>query len=244
MKEEPKQRLSEGDRESRLAPNIWKSYGGSALFTVVIFVLIVTAHLGLDVERLELETEEVHLYLPPPPPLPAVTRQSHSIVSRTPAPSDLEFPEETDSLSVEPIEHLPLNLLNVSLDSELEPVIYNDFDLRLKLQALNLHPTDRLIIYGRDQVDEKPVRIYTPPFSKSLELLRDSAPGTWDEEIELLVLYHITRKGRPEDIYILESSNSEANRQAVEIISLSRFRPARRNGKPVDVWVQHGMLFE
>lgn len=234
--------MSQFDREMKAMRSSWKSYAGSMLLTFLIFFLIALAQLGLVLDRPETETALMDIYLPPlppappPPPPPAVTRPARSLVSKNPATFDLQFPDEMDSVEKDPIEHLPLEFLKLTFGSEMEPEIYIDFDLRSQLRAVKPNVMDRLIVYDRDQVDENPVRLHAPNYYISLELL--------EERAELLVLYRVTKKGRTEDIHVLESTNEEVNKFALKIISGSRFRPARKNGNPVNIWVQHEMILK
>ncbi len=221
------------DREFYRMRHSWKGYVGSILFTVLTFILIASTRFGLNWVNPETETELMHYYLPPPP---AATKQPLSLVSKDRAAFDIQFPDEKEPIEKQPIETLPLDFLNVSFGSEMDGAINIDFDLRSKLLAVRPDVIDRLVIYERDQVDEKPVRLYAPSLSLSSQLREEGA--------ELLVLYRVTKKGRTEDIHVLDSTNEEVNSVAFTIISRSRFRPARKNGNPVNVWVQHEMIFK
>ena len=94
----------------------------------------------------------------------------------------------------------------------------------------------RMIIYERGEVDEKPVRTYAPSYTMSNDLVKSGA--------RLFVLYRVTVKGRTQDIHILDSDNEEASQHARKIIEHSRFRPAYKEKRAVNVWVQHEMLFQ
>ena len=220
------------DSEFRRMRHSWKSYAGSVLFTVLTFFLIASTRFGLNLVNPETETELMHYYLPPPP---AAAKQPLSLVAKDRAAFDIQFPDEKEPTEKQAIEHLPLDFLNVSFGPEMESAINIDFDLRSKLRAVKPKVIDKLVVYERDQVDEKPVRLYAPSLSIS--------PRLREEGAELLVLYRVTKKGRTEDIHVLDSTNAEVNEVAFNIISRSRFRPARKNGNPVNVWVQHEMIF-
>ena len=133
-------------------------------------------------------------------------------------------------------EEIPLELLNIELN--VEPVAESDIFLSLEGNFRPAKPNivQRLIIYNRDQVDEKPVRLYTQNYSASNEL---QSKGAF-----LLVLYRVTDKGRTENIHILDSNSEEATEIARKIIKSSRFRPAKKNGHTVNVWVEHEMIFK
>ena len=150
---------------------------------------------------------------------------------------DFKIPEEEeDKAEEEPEEKIVLDFLDISFGTGMKPSINIEFDLRAKLRAVKPHILDKLIVYERDQVDEKPVRIYAPSPSLDNDLRKEGA--------ELVVLYRVRKDGKTEDILVLDSTNENANSYARRIIKGSRFRPARKNGVAVNVWVQHLMIFK
>lgn len=94
---------------------------------------------------------------------------------------------------------------------------------------------NRIVIFDRDQVDEIPVWIYGP---------QPRIPGKYDRtDWSVLVLYSISEKGKPENIYVLDSSDPALAAPVKEAIAEWRFRPARKGRKPVKIWVQQPVTY-
>ena len=223
------------EREFKIIGISWKCYAGSILFTLLISFLMASTQFGMNPVSPEKETKTEPIYYLPPPP-PEEYTQVRSVGAKDRATLDIGFPDEKDVLEEEPIEHLPLDYLDVSFSLGVQPEINIDFDLRRKLRAVRPGVMDRMIVYEQDKIDENPVRLFVPKLDFFPELRKEGA--------ELLVLYRVTKQGRTENILVLDSTNEEANKLAVRIISGTRFRPARKDGNPVNIWVQQEMIFK
>ncbi len=222
------------DKEYHSISGSWKSYAGSLVLTGVLFFSIASTRFGLSLFDPETEPELSQFFLPPPP---STTPKPLTLPSKSAESIDFKIPEEEeDETEEEPEEKIHLDFLDISFGAGMKPSINIDFDLRAKLRAVKPQILDKLIVYERDQVDQKPVRIYAPSPSLDNDLRKDGA--------ELVVLYRVKKDGKTEDILVLDSTNEKANSYARRIIKGSRFRPAQKNGVAVNVWVQHLMIFK
>ena len=222
------------DKEYRLINRSWKSYAGSLGLTGLLFFSIASTRFGFSLFDPDTEPELSQFYLPPPP---SPTPKPLTLPSKSAESIDFKIPdEEEDKSEEEPEEKIVLDFLDISFGPGMKPSINVNFDLRAKLRAVKPHILDKLIVYERDQVDERPVRIYAPNPSLDQDLREEGA--------ELVVLYRVKKDGKTEDILLLDSTNEKANPHARRIIKGSRFRPARKNGVAVNVWVQHRMIFK
>ena len=221
------------DKEYNSISGSWRSYAGSLVLTGVLFFSIASTRFGLSLFDPDTEPELSQFFLPPPP---STTPKPLTLPSKSAESMDFKIPEEEDKAEEEPEEKIVLDFLDISFGTGMKPSINIEFDLRAKLRAVKPHILDKLIVYERDQVDEKPVRIYAPSPSLDNDLRKEGA--------ELVVLYRVRKDGKTEDILVLDSTNENANSYARRIIKGSRFRPARKNGVAVNVWVQHLMIFK
>ena len=221
------------DREYGKLSGSWKSYLGSLGLTGLLFFAIASTRFAFDLFEPDEEPELSQYYLPPPP---APTPKPLTLPSRLAEAVDFRvLDEEEDPADEEEEEKIKLEFLDVTFAREEDTPFKIDFDLKAKLRAVKPTVSNRLIIYERDQVDEKPVRIFAPSISMDRELRRQGA--------ELVVLYRVKQDGRTADILVLDSTNEEADEHARKIIKGSRFRPAQKDEEPVSVWVQHLMIF-
>ena len=216
------------EKDFRRHSNSWLSYAGALLVSGLLFFLIGSTRSGIDDYEQAAEAELLYHYLPPPR---AETQKPLPLASRPGANFKFDLPDLEETT-----EQIPLDLLNINLN--LNPVSETDIVLNLEGRFRPQKPNvvTRLIIYNRDEVDEKPVRIYAPSFTTSTRLRREGA--------FLIVLYRVSDAGRTNDIHILDTNNEEASEIAQRIIKGSRFRPAKMDGRAVNVWVQHDMVFE
>jgi hypothetical protein len=215
------------EAEFRRAGNSWLSYSGGLTVTAILFVIIGSTRSGLIQLKPESEADLLFHFLPPPE---AETQKPIPLASQPEANFKFDFPDPVDAR-----EEMPLDRLDVALN--LAPMADADIFLSLESRFKPAKPNlvERFIIYNDDQVDEKPVRIYAMNVSPSHSLKKAGA--------SLYVLYRVTDKGRTENIHILNADNEEATELARRIIASSRFRPAKKDGRAVNVWVQHEMRF-
>jgi len=85
---------------------------------------------------------------------------------------------------------------------------------------------------------EAPVPVDSPAPRYPREALRSGDSGT------VLLRVHVDAEGRPQQVDLVESSHSRAlDRAATDAVRRWRFRPAQRNGQPVEGVVQVPIAF-
>lgn len=209
-----------------------RAHLGSALATAAVFSAI--ASTGIQILKLDPkpQSERPVYYLAPPKEFLEV----RSIATEAPQTidtfsTDLSVDQPEPELTLTPIEvgFRP----GLSSDLELELEMSRDF----KARAPSLGEFDTFTIYDQIEVDERPrIRYALPPRVDNRFL---------GEEVELIVFYYVTAKGRPESVSVLFSSSEDATfgEAAKEAISSWRFKPARKNGNDVPCWIQQSIQF-
>lgn len=209
-----------------------RAHLGSALATAAVFAAI--ASTGIQILKLDAKphNERPVYYLAPPKEYLEV----RSIASEAPKTIDtfsteLAVDQSEPELNLTPIEvgFRP----GISSDLELELEMSRDF----KARAPSLGDFDTFTIYDQIEVDERPrIRYALPP---SIE---NRLRG---EEVEVIVFYYVTAKGRTENVSVLFSSSEDSSygEAAKDAISVWRFKPARKNGEDVPCWIQQAIKF-
>ena len=220
------------DTECRATRMTIRAHMGSALATAAVFSAI--ASTGIQILKLEpkVESERPVYYLAPPKEF-MEARSVAPEVAQTIDTSSMELsiaPSEPE-LTLTPIKVGFRPGISSQLEIELE--MSRDF----KARAPTLGELDAFTIYDQIEVDERPRIRYSPPPEVGFELR--------GEEVEVMMFYYVTAKGRPESISVLYSSSENAayGEAAKEAISTWRFRPARKNGNDVPCWIQQSIKF-
>jgi TonB family protein len=219
------------------------AWGGAAIATTVLFVGI--AATSITSERME---------LPMLPPLSLAPAPGSSLpTERPPAPRQLAANNLADAFKFDPTTtgkppEIPLGQLDVSVFGGSMKFFDANAGLGFDAQGsggislaitLGMQRTfevqkpenpNRIIIFDRDQVDEIPVWLYGP---------QPRIPTQYDRiDWSVLVLYAVSERGKPENIYVLDSSDPALAVPVKEAIAEWRFRPARKGGRAVKIWVQ------
>lgn len=92
-------------------------------------------------------------------------------------------------------------------------------------------------VYEVDEVEVEPRPRNLPELRRALERAYPSHLRDRGTMGQVNVRLRVDRQGMPHDMVITRTSNTEFNRPTLESLALLRFRPARLNGQPVDVWV-------
>lgn len=217
------------DRQLRRSSNSWLVWGGAMGVTVLLFSLIAATSAIVERNPDSVQPKLQFVYIPPPP-LPA------EVEAPPPVSSILEDSLAFDPTEDGPLPEIPLDFLSVNLD----PHVSADFgivgDLRPQLQVDKPEMRERLVVFDRDQVDEKPVWLYGP---------MPRLPSGLDYTLtRALVLYSVSDKGKTDNIYVLESTDEKFIEPVMKAIKDWTFRPARKDGKVVNVWVQQYVEYD
>ncbi len=212
------------DQALRLSSRSWKTFAGSVAMTAVLFLSI--ASTTFVVRRPSREDAPLLSYaFVPPPPLP-ITQQT-----TPPLSSSLAEAFKFDPTTAGPLPDIPLELLDVTLDPFVDPGVAIELDLQRGFTVQKPEAPDRFMIFERNQVDEIPVWLY----GTMVEVPRQLQ----NADSQALVLYTVSDQGRTSNIHVLDSNDPAFSASVREAIKDWRFRPARKGGKPVSVWVQH-----
>ncbi|MGH8019157.1 MAG: energy transducer TonB [Opitutaceae bacterium] len=240
------------ERQLKNCSRSWGAFLGAPAFTVLIFLLIASTSAVMQRPK-DLSEPALALNYVPPTPAP--------LERITPTPLSAKFADilHFDPGMATPVPDIPLDLLDIRLKPSLDPGLAKEVDMQRTYQEaagsweqrgndlgmpFDMHNTfevqkpldlDRVIIFERNQVDEIPVWLYGP---------MPRVPSRLDrKDADALVLYVVSDKGRTSNIYVLDASDSGLIEPVKDAIADWRFRPARKNGKSVRVWVQHPINF-
>ncbi|MEM9157754.1 MAG: energy transducer TonB [Verrucomicrobiota bacterium] len=211
--------------------SIWSHLSGLLITSGLFFLIGTTSGITYTLDDVAEEKKPLY-YIPPPAPVSeheaSTPKSNRSIESLS---IDLAYDEE-------PVE-LALDFINVALDPQVNASLALNMDLDRGFQASrpSVGEFDNVVIFERSEVDEKPRLMYNPEPKVPYRLRGD--------EVVLTMLYFVTEKGRAERISVLDGNtdNPEYHEIAKKSITTWRFRPARRDGKPVNCWVQQIFKF-
>ncbi len=220
------------DIKYRNARNGIRPHIGALLATLVLFVAIASTGRSVGKLKSEAQADKPVYYLAPPKEL-SEARSVTPKTTRTVETFPVEIPSEREAIEIE------LDQLDVSLKATVSSDLSLSFDIERTFQASapDLGGLDDFQIFEKSEVDEKPVI----RFAREPEVpyrLRG-------KKVSVTVFYYVTAKGETDTLSILDSSspNPEYAEAAREAIADWRFRPARKDGRPVACWVQQTIIF-
>jgi TonB family protein len=207
----------------------WQTFLGAPAITLALFLVI--ASTSIVVERPTRRTPPpIEFAYVPPPPAPVLRKQT------PPLSPGLAESFKFDPTTLAPPPDIPLDLLDIRLAPDVDPGLAIALDMERTFEVQKpMDFTQQVVVFERNQVDEIPGWLYGPMPRLPSRLDRKDA--------DALVLYIVSDKGRTENIYILDASDPGLMEPVKEAIADWRFRPARKAGKPVRVWVQHPVNF-
>lgn len=205
---------------------------GSLGLTGLLFTAIASTGISLGELRPTAQEPKPIYYIPPPKEI------SEEQASTPKSARSLDTFSIDVAYEEEPVD-IALNKIDVSLDPDVNASLALSLDIDTTFEAARPQTAnfENVVIYERSEVDEKP-RIAYASEPKVPYHLRG-------EQVELVVFYYITAKGRTDKISVLDSSSDrpEYAELAKGAIKNWRFRPARKDGRPVACWVQQTFRF-
>lgn len=206
----------------------WKAFVGAGVTSAVLFLAI--ASTSIDAIRKEKPEEPVisYVYVPPPP-------VEVKLKNAPPLSSSLAESFKFDPTQAAPPPEIPLDALDIRLNPDIDPGVAVSLDMQRTFEVQKPEDLHQMIIFESDQVDEIPVWLYGP-----MPRVPSSLSHT---DCDVLVLYSISEKGTTDNIFILDSTEPELGVPVKEAVADWRFRPARKDGKPVKIWVQQPVTF-
>lgn len=201
----------------------WKTFFGAPVITLCLFLSIASTTAIIDRPNKEKAPPLTFVYVPPPPPPP-------SVQTTPPLSSSLAESFKFDPTTAVPLPDIPLEFLEIRLDPIVDTGVAVPLEFDRTFQVQNPLEMSPFIIFERSQVDEIPVWLYGP--------MPKLTSGFDRENVDMVVLYTVTDKGRTENVHVLDASKPEMAPALKDAIERWRFRPARKGGTPVRVWVQ------
>ncbi len=218
--------------EYRKSGKSWQAFvGGAALTILVLFVIASTRISSIFPSRPQGEALEIY-YKPPPAP-PAIKQAPLPKSSHSEKSFSFDF-----ALKEDPAE-ITLKSLDVTLDHDLGSSVSLKLELQKNFEASRPEIGDisQFMIYERTDVDTKPYAIFSPEPNLPYNLRK--------YEVEVIVFYFVSSSGRPDRISVLDSNseNPAFGEYSKDIIEKWRFKPAKKNGKAVNCWVQQTIKY-
>lgn len=210
----------------------WQAIVGGTALTLSVLLAIASTRISSSFS-VKPRGEALEIYYKPPPAPPAI--------KQAPLPKS-SFSEKSFSfdfaLKEDPVE-IALNALDVELGHDLGSSLSLKLELDKKFEASRPEIGDlsEFMIYENNEVDTKPKAVYSPDPSIPLSLRRF--------EVEVVMFYFVSAKGRPDRISVLSSTSEEPRfaEAAKAAIARWRFKPAKKNGNPVNCWVQQTVKY-
>jgi protein TonB len=197
---------------------------GAALTSAALFFAMGSSNLVRSDDPKPEEPPLTYALTPPPPPEP------ERKTTTPPLASSLAEAFKFDPTTAGPPPEIPLDLLDIKLSVDVDPGLAVAVDMQRTFEVQKPESPNRYIIYEREQVDEIPVWLYGPQPRVPREI-----EGTVSN---VHVFFVVTDKGRTEHIFVLAADHEQFGENVREAIADFRFRPGRKNGKPVRVRVQ------
>lgn len=224
------------ERQLRRSTRSWKATIGTTVTSALLFLAMGATSFIQPAARQTEEPPLTFAYLPPPPPVPPIAPLAPRKSSPLLASNSLAGAFRFDPTAVAPAAPIRPDLLDVTLDPNIDPGVAVEVDLLRTFEVQKPEARNRLIIFNRDQVDEIPVWLYgsQPRF-----------PGKFDSrDWSVLVLYSVSERGVTGNIHVLDATDPALVEPVKEAIKAWRFRAARKDGKPVRIWVQQPVTYE
>ncbi|MDQ8203464.1 hypothetical protein [Pelagicoccus sp. SDUM812003] len=204
-------------------------YLGALATAVAVFLSIGVMQSNIRVER-QPETEPIsEFHLPPPPPPP----------QKEPPPEQNTVSISFDLPVVDGPSSIPLGFLDVDFGLKPQELTQTEFDIDDSIGNYKTDGLDTLKIYSQNEVTEKPKRTY----HKNLDIPARYLRGHRNKPITFMVLYTVTAEGRTANIHVLDCPIPEIVPFIERYIEGWYLEPAKKDGKPVNSWVQHKFTF-
>ncbi len=197
---------------------------GAAGLSALLFLVMASTTIVIHRPEETAEPPLTYAIAPPPPPLPPKQRTT------PPLSSSLTESFKFDPTTASPSAPIPLEALEISLDPGIDVSTAVAFELQRPFTVPKPPVIAPLVILERSRVDELPVWMSGPD---------PRAPSGFDyADWRVLVLYPISAKGEPGQVFVLDAPDPSLHEPVIRAISQWVFRPAKLQGKPVNVWVQ------
>jgi len=219
--------------EYRSSGRSWQAILGGAALTVLVLCAIASTRITSNFAA-KSQDEAVEIYYKPPPAPPAIKQAPLPKSSHSEKSFSFDFALKEDPAEIE------LQTLDVKLGHDLGASASLKLELDRKFEASRPEIGDlsEFMIYENAEVDSKPYPTYSPD---------PNIPyGLRSSEVEVVMFYFVSEKGRPDRISVLNSTSDEPLYAEAAKIAVGRwrFKPAKKNGMPVNCWVQQTIKYQ
>jgi len=220
------------ETEYKSSGRSWQAIIGGLALTVLVFLTIASTRISSSFGPRSSD-EALEIYYKPPPAPPALKQAPLPKSSYSEKSFSFDF-----ALKEDPVE-IALNTLDVSLDHDLgsSPSLRLELDKKFKARRPAIGDLSEYMIYENTEVDTKPQAVYSP---------NPIIPTSYrNKEVEVIMFYFVSDKGRPGRVSVLSSTSEEPRYAEAAKVAVRkwRFRPAKKNGKPVNCWVQQTVRY-
>ncbi|MDQ8204773.1 energy transducer TonB [Pelagicoccus sp. SDUM812003] len=189
--------------------------------TFLLFVALGASRLDIELPELAEEQSLEEFTLPPPPP------------PKPPPPRAKTKPVEIDfSVPIDPTPfEMSLDFLQVSVGVENKAITEVTFDHERAFEDFRNKGLEELRVYERSEVDTppKPIKRFEPKLPSHLK----------NAEYRAFVQYRITQDGSATNVIVLDCDLPEAIPAIRVAIRKWKFKPAMKDGQPVECWGRH-----
>lgn len=208
--------------------NSLTAFLGGVLVAGAVFVSMGLTQLRIEYTPPEESApiQEYHLPPPPPPANREEPKKEHKVsisfsLPTTPGPGDI-----------------PLGFLNVDFGLKPKQLTQARINAIDTVENYETDGLDELSVYEYKDVTEKPERTFLPALDlSSREIAYTKKPFTF------IVICRITKQGRTSNIHIIDCPYPEAVPTLKKWIEGWRFRPAKKDGEPVDVLTRRHVTY-
>lgn len=196
---------------------------GGLLLAGIVFLSMGLTQLGIDFTPPEQPEPLTEFHLPPPPPPPPAKVPP----KKTKVSINFNLPATSGPADV------PLGFLDVDFGLTPEKLTENNVNVDDTIDSFKTDGLKDLAVYDYQDVTEKPEPIYRPSLSIPSKLI-----GNTTKPVPFTYVCRIDLRGRPMDIHIIDTPYPEAIPLMIEWVKGNRFRPAKKDGKPVQCIVR------
>ncbi|MDQ8186335.1 energy transducer TonB [Pelagicoccus sp. SDUM812002] len=204
-------------------------YLGAIVTVMIVFISMGAMHTNIDIGQRSPTEPISEFHLPPPPPPPA----------EEPPPEKSNISISFNLPATDGPASIPLGFLKAEFGLKPQELTKTEFDIDESITNYQTDGLDTLKIYSQDEVTDKPKRTYHPKLDIPYRFLR----GNKGKTITFIVLYTVTSQGRTENIHVLDCPVPAIIPFVESYIKGWRLKPATKDGKPVNSWVQHKFTY-
>jgi protein TonB len=201
------------------------------------FVLACAVFLTLPLTQMFAKTGEpappmqtVAAFTPPEPPPPQPKPKEQ------PPPDRAAAADKPKPRLEKPQKPITLRQLEIALNPQMADAIRGDFDFDFNMTAGPV--ISNFKVFELAEVDEPPVPVARVPAVYPRSLRRSRIDG------QAVIRFIVDESGATRDARAIESTHPAFATAAIAAVNRSRFKPSKKGGKAVPVWVQAPYRFK